>query len=266
MSEKNWLIRTKSNHILGPVSLDKIRELLTSESIKGDDEICSGNGFWFYVRESDLVNEFIHDRKKQCFNPVQEAEKSKNRILDQVDDEFKIETEKEVSDDITQVLKLETIDERENQDFKIEQESKKKSANYISTDGLEIEAKSEEEDTLESSDIDQTTDEVKPSEKLESSAVTKKKIFENNQVKAGRVRVLANNETPQQKPDVKSIKRGVSMVFLYIVGFIFLALAILAFYYKDSLLDEINSQASLSLFPSAIAQDLDTSKKKNGII
>ncbi len=42
--EKNWLIRTKNNHILGPVTKEKVRELYENGSIKGDDEICSGNG------------------------------------------------------------------------------------------------------------------------------------------------------------------------------------------------------------------------------
>ena len=53
---KNWLIRTKSNHILGPVSKDKVVELYQNGSIKPDDEICSGNGYWFFIRESELVD------------------------------------------------------------------------------------------------------------------------------------------------------------------------------------------------------------------
>ena len=53
--EKNWLIRTKNNHILGPVSKQKVRDLLDKGAIKGDDELCSGNGYWFYVREKKLI-------------------------------------------------------------------------------------------------------------------------------------------------------------------------------------------------------------------
>ena len=262
MSEKNWLIRTKSNHILGPVSLEKIHELVSSESIKGDDEICSGNGFWFYVRESELVNQFVHNGEKQCFNPVQEAEKSKNRVLDQDNDNIIVETEESSSDDITQVLRLETVEERDNQDFKSDQTAKKKSAHYISTEGLEIESNNEDEADLESEDIEQTTDEEKSSENIEPPVASKKKLFESNQVKVGAVKVLSNNESTQSKLVTKPAKKGMSMVILYIIGFIFLALAIFAFYYKDSLLEEINSQASLSLIPSAIAQDIDIAKKK----
>lgn len=72
--EKNWLIRTKNNHILGPVTKEKVRELFENGSIKGDDEVCSGNGFWFFVREKDLVEKYLLSDNDQDFNPVSEAE------------------------------------------------------------------------------------------------------------------------------------------------------------------------------------------------
>lgn len=71
--EKNWLIRTKSNHILGPVSKEKVQELYKNGSIKPDDEICSGNGFWFFVREEDMVGRFLVGDEVQGFNPISEA-------------------------------------------------------------------------------------------------------------------------------------------------------------------------------------------------
>jgi len=71
--EKNWLIRTKSNYILGPVSKEKVIELYQNGSIKPDDEICSGNGYWFYIRESELVSRFLLGPEAQGFNPVSEA-------------------------------------------------------------------------------------------------------------------------------------------------------------------------------------------------
>lgn len=70
---KNWLIRTKSNHILGPISKDKVLELLQNGSIKADDEVCSGNGFWFFIREDDMVARFLLGREQQMFNPISEA-------------------------------------------------------------------------------------------------------------------------------------------------------------------------------------------------
>jgi hypothetical protein len=71
--DKNWLIRTKSNHILGPVSKEKVVELYENGSIKPDDEICSGNGYWFFIREDDLVNRFLLGSETQSFNPISEA-------------------------------------------------------------------------------------------------------------------------------------------------------------------------------------------------
>lgn len=70
---KNWLIRTKSNHILGPISKDKVVELYQNGSIKADDEVCSGNGFWFFIREEDLVQKYLMGDDLQVFNPISEA-------------------------------------------------------------------------------------------------------------------------------------------------------------------------------------------------
>jgi hypothetical protein len=71
--DKNWLIRTRSNHILGPISKEKVLELYNNGSIKSDDEVCSGNGYWFYLREDDLVQRFLLGDENQSFNPISEA-------------------------------------------------------------------------------------------------------------------------------------------------------------------------------------------------
>lgn len=71
--EKNWLIRTKSNHILGPVSKEKVLELFKNGSLKANDEICTGNGFWFFIREEDMVERYLIGNAKQPFNPLSEA-------------------------------------------------------------------------------------------------------------------------------------------------------------------------------------------------
>lgn len=71
--DKNWLIRTKSNHILGPVSKDKVLELFKNGSLKSGDEVCSGNGFWFFIREEEMVARFLLGDEKQNFNPLSEA-------------------------------------------------------------------------------------------------------------------------------------------------------------------------------------------------
>jgi hypothetical protein len=71
--ERPWLIRTKNNHLLGPVSKEKIIELIENGSLKGDDEICSANGFWIFIREKELLERYLIENKLQTFNPVSEA-------------------------------------------------------------------------------------------------------------------------------------------------------------------------------------------------
>lgn len=85
--DKNWLIRTKSNHILGPVSKEKVVELFKNGSIRADDEVCSGNGYWFFIREDDLVERFLTGEEKQGFNPISEAKDvltDSDRHLDEI--------------------------------------------------------------------------------------------------------------------------------------------------------------------------------------
>jgi len=62
---KNWLIRTKDKKILGPVTLDKIKELLEKKSLFEEDEICQGNGFWFWVKEKDLVDKYVYGNEQE---------------------------------------------------------------------------------------------------------------------------------------------------------------------------------------------------------
>jgi hypothetical protein len=98
---KNWLIRTKSNHILGPVSKEKVQELYQNGSIKADDEICSGNGYWFFIRELDLVNKYLMGTHSQSFNPISEA-----KDVLTVKEHDSVDLESPVKDDITIVGNL----------------------------------------------------------------------------------------------------------------------------------------------------------------
>ena len=71
--DKSWLIRTQRNKLLGPVTKDQLIDFITKGSLKPDDEICSGNGYWFYIRENQLVDKFITREETQPFNPISEA-------------------------------------------------------------------------------------------------------------------------------------------------------------------------------------------------
>ena len=72
--EKTWLIRKKSGRILGPLDKEKVISFIDDKSINEEDELCSGNGHWFYIKEKTLLNEHIYSDIVQGFNPVNEAE------------------------------------------------------------------------------------------------------------------------------------------------------------------------------------------------
>lgn len=72
--EKNWLIRTRSNKILGPISKAKLIEFINKGSLVGEDEVVSGNGYWFKIREKDLLDKYVFGDVPQTFNPISEAE------------------------------------------------------------------------------------------------------------------------------------------------------------------------------------------------
>jgi hypothetical protein len=76
MTNKNWLIRTRNKKLLGPVSKTKIRELLEKGSLNGDDELTMGNGYWFWVREKNLIDKYVFGDIEQDYNPVSEASDS----------------------------------------------------------------------------------------------------------------------------------------------------------------------------------------------
>lgn len=102
---KNWLIRTKSFHLLGPVSQEKVRELIDNGSITGEDEICSGNGYWFSVKEADLVARYIYQNNPQSFNLVSEALNEKiqrDHVI--TDQRFEQVPNYEIKDDVTVVV------------------------------------------------------------------------------------------------------------------------------------------------------------------
>jgi hypothetical protein len=71
--EKNWLIRTTKHQILGPISKDKLVEFLNKNALSQNDEVSSGNGYWFLIRERDLVEKYIFGDIVQDFNPISEA-------------------------------------------------------------------------------------------------------------------------------------------------------------------------------------------------
>lgn len=70
---KNWLIRTTQNKILGPISKEKLIEFIEKGSLTQSDEVTSGNGYWFYLHEQVLVDRYIVGNEVQGFNPISEG-------------------------------------------------------------------------------------------------------------------------------------------------------------------------------------------------
>lgn len=72
-TERNWLIRTTQNQILGPVAKAKVIEFLEKGALGLNDEVTSGNGYWFSLKEKDLVEKFLYGDVPQGYNPISES-------------------------------------------------------------------------------------------------------------------------------------------------------------------------------------------------
>ncbi len=269
MTDKNWLIRTKNNHILGPVSKGKIQELISSSSIKGDDEVCSGNGYWFFVRENELVEKYINTNHKQDFNPVQEASASQQSVIDEL--EAKANSGFDFSEP-----ELEIEDTAVDSHSELPTEAPKEENRYeINTDGLELDQPEEqiEEQAEDITLIQKTlpkelTDTDKDVEILEEVSdvdenpepIKKRRFEAESEVKAGaHIRI-------SEKQKKSSSKTYVSSTLLYIIALLFLIVAVVAFYFKKQLIEEINSVSLISIVSPVYAQSYLKDKKKTGMM
>ncbi|MDO9181812.1 MAG: hypothetical protein Q7U04_05360, partial [Bacteriovorax sp.] len=71
--ERNWLIRTTQKQILGPVAKSKVLEFLDKGALGLNDEVSSGNGYWFSLKEKDLVEKYLLGDVPQTYNPISES-------------------------------------------------------------------------------------------------------------------------------------------------------------------------------------------------
>ena len=104
--ERNWLIRTSQDQILGPVAKAKVVEFLDKGALGLNDEVCSGNGYWFYIKEKDLVDKYIYGDIPQNYNPISEA---KTVIAHHHRNPDATASLSSFSTDQTQVIKLQSI-------------------------------------------------------------------------------------------------------------------------------------------------------------
>jgi hypothetical protein len=157
--DRNWLIRTKNLHILGPVSKTKIKELIENGSIKGDDEVCSGNGYWFFIKEDDLVKKYIHDEIIQDFNPVSEATVVGSAPV-----------EEDIPDDTTQVLKLPT-DNLDDDDDSFDETEDEGNSNIQEFREFRVDAESDSSDD-DDEDYEEDDPSTSPQKKTKQRAIT----------------------------------------------------------------------------------------------
>ena len=84
--ERHWLIRTSGDRrssgggsapverILGPMSKKELLERISKGELAPEDELCSGNGHWFRVKEKDLLDKYVHGDAPQGFDPISDVE------------------------------------------------------------------------------------------------------------------------------------------------------------------------------------------------
>lgn len=244
--EKNWLIRTKNNHILGPVSKEKVKELISNGSIKGDDEICSGNGYWLFVKEKELIEKYIFGESSQPFNPVSEAES--------------VLTKKNDSEKNKEVL----IPSDENLEYPDNDSSASSEPDDITlVGGINIKDldNSAHDEALKFDEENDNTDEFNFEQTLvESQAESQTEITNFH-------RELTLTEMRPPKKKVKSRKRvphqierksKLSDKTLYTLVILFFIAALALFYYRKRIIKEFIETSSINwLIPAAHAQIKD---------
>lgn len=245
---KNWLIRTKNNHILGPISKEKVKELITNGSIKGDDEVCSGNGYWLYVRETELVSKYILENNEQSFNPVQEAKTTLARSIEVSSDEDQLPC-----DDDLEFPELSSDDQ-----------------SYPSSDDLSY-PDEELEFTPKEDEASRSEIEVRADDNNDTNVValrkkkTPKKVGEVNtsDIPEPKKKLIPKKKLKKIASPPKSL---LSTNILYILVFIFFITALASFYFRKNIFSQIIEVSSNSLIPGAHAQEIGISKKKSGLI
>ncbi len=46
-----WMIRKRSNHLIGPLARDQVVEMVEKGHLDSEDELCPENGYWFSLHE-----------------------------------------------------------------------------------------------------------------------------------------------------------------------------------------------------------------------
>lgn len=240
--EKNWLIRTKSNHILGPISKNKLTELLQSGSLKPEDEICSGNGFWMFVREKELLEKYVLSDEPQPFNPVSEASSVLTSPIEMDFTEFRSEEEE-----------LSLDDDEVEEDFDFEEDSKTSGASEISLPDSEDLSYPE---LIES---------VPPDMDLEFSDMAEENTAVDQEMVPQKKKVIRKKPL-SALPNEKIKKSWLNDKVLFTMAIVLLVVAIIAFYYRKRIIEKfLDTSAQVEFIETVQAQPLIMSTQKKSL-
>lgn len=229
MVEKNWLIRTQNKHILGPVSKKKVKDLIDEGFLKSEDELCSGNGFWFFIKESEYLDKYIFGSEVQPFNPVQEAE----------------------------VLYTEGIEKLLSRQIKTEEKS-------IDTDLPETPV---DDITVTNFDLSKLKEQPEKETKDQSveiiESAEEKPVAKAKSVKVKTETPLRKKKIVTKQPEVKHVPFFMTYKFMYTLLTVFVLGFLLAIFFRKEILRKIIVNISDYAIPSSIAQEIG--KKKSGL-
>jgi hypothetical protein len=199
-----------------------VRELLEKGSIKGDDELCSGNGYWFFVREKELVEKYVVGDIKQGYNPVSEAES--------------VLTQQVLPDNVYANSLMPSEDDLEYPDDLGESNS----AGKIPLD---------EDLTYPDPVLDEFEEEAHTINKLrEKSIDTEKKKILNKKIKSS-TQASSKMTMDSSSNSVKAQKSFLNQNLLYLLAMLFFILALLAFYYRKRIIKEVIDASLLGVSP-----------------
>lgn len=242
--EKNWLIRTKSCHILGPVSREKVIELWQNGSIKPEDEICSGNGHWIWLRESALVDRYLMSGEKQDFNPICEAPT--------IFGELPVIAQ-EYSDDITLITP------------RAEVGTKKEPEEHLSSSTMKVAERTAE--LLKAKPTATAAEKVIRAPEAPAPARPQKREYSASPTPVTPGKQMPRRRSSDDPRPVTVLRpRGLVSDRFFMVGALVALIALAAvFYYRKQIISEFIQSAVSTVIPTAIAQD-SVAKKKTSFL
>ena len=254
---KEWLIRTKNNHILGPVSRDKIKQLIMNNSLKGDDEICQGNGYWIRIREEDLIQKYITEGKNQFFE-ADYASQNTSKLKKEEEVHIVLPSEEDLSypdipnlESSTDNSKTETTQVLNRDELKLENEEPLVAENTLQEMEVPKNLTSDSEDKQENSEnISEILNKVRKDNKVIQSFEEKKQ------------REVYSEELKKKFEPSHGLFGNRKFLFTLILILIFMGLAML--YFRQSLIQKLIEVSDISIISNVHAQELRGLKKKSG--